>query len=184
MPVILVAAHRRAFCDDRAVDTSVGTAGEQGPERIKIWFRFVPREGWLPYDKEGLWADRLSVDTARLANVPFLQDGVAERDTVRFATDSEGLHWAVERVNASGNLTVRVLSVPSGPLGPSAQAVHEKLAPLGLGGEVFSQDFPLVALTVPADADFASIKELLAEGQEKGWWHYEVSCLTDAWIAA
>jgi hypothetical protein len=53
-----------------------------------------------------------------------------------------------------------------------------------LGGEVFSQDFPLVALTVPADADFARVKALLAQGEEEGWWHYEVSCLTDAWTAA
>lgn len=166
------------------VDTSAGAAGEQGPDRIKVWFRFVPREGWLPYDKEGLWADRLGEDTARLVNVPFLQDGVAEGEVVRFITDPEGMHWAVERVEASGNCTVRVVPVPAGPLGPSAQAVHEKLTPFGLSGEVFSQDFPLVALTVPADADFARIKALLAQGQEEGWWHYEVSCLTDAWMAA
>ena len=123
-----------------AVDTSAGAAGEQAADRIKVWFRFVPREGWLPYDKEGLWADRLGEDTARLVNVPFLQDGVAEGEVVRFSTDPEGLHWAVERVEASGNCTVRVIPIPAGPLGPSAQAVHEKLAPFGLGGEVFSQD--------------------------------------------
>jgi len=167
-----------------AVDTSAGAAGEQAADRIKVWFRFVPREGWLPYDKEGLWADRLGEDTARLVNVPFLQDGVAEGEVVRFSTDPEGLHWAVERVEASGNCTVRVIPIPAGPLGPSAQAVHEKLAPFGLGGEVFSQDFPLVALTVPPDADFARVKALLAQGEEEGWWHYEVSCLTDAWTAA
>jgi len=167
-----------------AVDTSAGAAGEQAADRIKVWFRFVPREGWLPYDKEGLWADRLGEDTARLVNVPFLQDGVAEGEVVWFSTDPEGLHWAVERVEASGNCTVRVIPIPAGPLGPSAQAVHEKLAPFGLGGEVFSQDFPLVALTVPADADFARVKALLAQGEEEGWWHYEVSCLTDAWTAA
>jgi hypothetical protein len=46
------------------VDTSAGAAGEQAPDRIKV-FRFVPREGWLPYDKEGLRADRLGEDTAR-----------------------------------------------------------------------------------------------------------------------
>jgi hypothetical protein len=24
--------------------------------KIKVWFRFVPREDWLPYSTEGLWA--------------------------------------------------------------------------------------------------------------------------------
>jgi Domain of unknown function (DUF4265) len=162
----------------------VETFGGQDPDRIKVWFRFVPREGWLPYDKEGLWARRLSHDTARIANVPFLQDGVAEGEVVRFVTDAEGLHWAVGRVEASGNCTVRVTPIPAGPLGTDAQAVHEKLAPYGLGGEVFSQDFPLVALTVPAHADMPHIKALLEQGQNEGWWHYEVSCVTDAWDAA
>ncbi|MGW6499596.1 DUF4265 domain-containing protein [Nonomuraea angiospora] len=152
-----------------------------GPDLIKVWFRFVPREGWLPYDTEGLWTTRLSGDTARVANAPFLQDGVAEGDVVRFVTDGEGLHWACERVEASGNCTVRVLPVPGGPLGRSAQAVHEQLAPLGLGGESFSSELPLVAFTVPADADLGRIKALLTRGQRDGWWHFEESCVTDAW---
>ncbi|SNT62864.1 protein of unknown function [Streptosporangium subroseum] len=149
--------------------------------KIKIWFRFVPREDWLPYSTEGLWATRLSEDTARLENAPFLQDGVAEGETVRFTTDADGLHWAKELVEASGNCTIRILPVPSGPLGPSAQAVHERLAPFGLGGEVFSEDLPLVAVTVPADAELGQIKALLIRGQEDGWWHFEASCVTDAW---
>jgi hypothetical protein len=155
-----------------------------GDDLIKVWFRFVPREGWLPYDTEGLWATRLSADTARVANAPFLQDGVSEGETVRFVTDDDGLHWATGRVEPSGNCTIRVLSVPDGPLGHSAQAVHAKLAPFGLGGEVFSKDFPLVALTVPADADHGRIKALLIRGREEGWWHFEASCVTDAWRAA
>ncbi|GAA2376549.1 hypothetical protein GCM10010404_35440 [Nonomuraea africana] len=56
------------------------------PGLIKVWFQFTPREGWLPYDTEGLWAARLGRDTARVANIPFLQDGVAEGDMVRFST--------------------------------------------------------------------------------------------------
>ncbi|MEQ4720191.1 DUF4265 domain-containing protein [Nonomuraea sp. B19D2] len=108
-----------------------------------MWFQFVPREGWLPYDTEGLWATRLSRDTARVANIPFLQDGVAEGDVVRFITDDDGLHWACERVEASGNCTIRVLPVPDGPLGRSAQPVHEQLAPFGQDGASFSTELPL-----------------------------------------
>ncbi|WP_241564581.1 DUF4265 domain-containing protein [Nonomuraea polychroma] len=85
---------------------------------------------------------RLSRDTARVANVPFLQDGVAEGDVVRFITDEDGLHWACERAEASGNCTVRVLPVPDGPLGRSAQAVHEQLAPFGLGGGILQLGAP------------------------------------------
>src|SRR3954471_4856085 len=124
-------------------------AMENAGEKIKVWFRFVPREGWLPQDTEGLWATKLSDDTARVENVPFLQDGVAEGDVVRYRTDSDGLHWAVGQVSSSGNCTVRVVPVPTGPLGRSPQAVHQRLSAFSLGGEVFSVDFPMVAFTAP-----------------------------------
>lgn len=148
---------------------------------IKVWYRFVPREGWLPFDTEGLWATQLSDDTARVENAPFLQDGVAEGEIVRFITNADGRRWATERVEASGNCTIRVLPIPSGPLGRSARAVRERLSPFVLGGEVFSADFPLVAFTVPADADLAQLKALLSRGQDEGWWHFEAGCVTDAW---
>jgi len=126
-----------------AVGTSAGAAGEQAADRIKVWFRFVSREGWLPYDKEALWADRLGEDTARLVNVPFLQDGVAEGEVVRFITDPEGMHWAVERVEASGNCTVRVIPIPAGPLGPSAQAVTGSSRRLAWAGKCSARTFRL-----------------------------------------
>ncbi|MFI5714182.1 DUF4265 domain-containing protein [Kribbella sp. NPDC051620] len=153
-------------------------------DQIKVWFRFIPREGWLPYDREGLWATKVSADTARVQNVPFLQDGVAEGDVVRFRTDADGIHWSMGRVSAFGNCTVRVLAIPTGPLGRDPKAVHERLAAFGLGGEIFSDEFPLVAFTVPSDADFAAIKALLAQGEDEGWWHYEVGSATDEWWSA
>ncbi|MFE7268423.1 DUF4265 domain-containing protein [Streptomyces sp. NPDC057592] len=152
--------------------------------RIKVWFRFVPREGWFPQNTEGLWAAQASLDTARITNAAFLHDGVAEGDVVRFETDADGVRWAVGRVSASGNCTVRVVPIPSGPLGRSPQAVHARFESFGIGGEVFSADFPMVALTVPADADYSAIKALLHCGETDGWWHYEVGCGSDAWWSA
>lgn len=48
------------------------------PTESKVWFRFVPREGWFPQNTEGLWAVKISDDTARVTSVAFLQNGVAE----------------------------------------------------------------------------------------------------------
>ncbi|RAO11571.1 hypothetical protein GUI43_03179 [Micromonospora noduli] len=155
-----------------------------GDHFIKIWFKFVPREGWLPYDTEGLWGVAAGTDTARICNAPFLQDGVAEGDLVRFTVSPDGLCWATGRVEASGNCTVRVLPEPRGPLGPSAQAVYDRLAPFGIGGETFSKELPLVAFTVPASADLSGIKATLQRGEADGWWSFEVGCATDDWGAA
>jgi len=150
-------------------------------DAIKVWFRFVPREDWLPYDTEGLWATTVGADTAQVKNVPFLQDGVAFDDVVYYETDADGRRWSRRRVEESGNCTIRLLPIPSGPLGRSARAVHEKFAPFGLGGEVFSEDLPLVAMNVPADANFAGIKQLMAAGEEAGWWFAETSCANQRW---
>jgi hypothetical protein len=150
-------------------------------DAIKVWFKFEPREGWLPYDTEGLWATQLTPDTARVDNVAFLQDGVAQGDVVRFVTDAEGRRWACERVQASGHCVVRVLPRPSGPLGRSASAVVARFARFSLGGEAFSAELPLVAFDVPADADFREIKLVLEDGESQGWWDYEVGCGTDRW---
>ncbi|MET8366690.1 DUF4265 domain-containing protein [Micromonospora sp. NPDC005194] len=155
-----------------------------GDHFIKIWFKFVPREGWLPYDTEGLWAVAAGPDTARICNAPFLQDGVAEGDLVRFTVSPDGLRWTTGRVEASGNCTVRVLPNPRGPLGPSAQAVYDRLAPFGIGGETFSKELPLVAFTLPASADLPAIKASLQRGEAEGWWSFEVGCATDDWRAA
>lgn len=151
---------------------------------LKVWFRFVPREGWPPYDREGLWAAKVGPDTASVRNIPFLRDGVAEDDVVRYETDADGVHWCVGRVIASGNCTVRVLAERTGPLGQDPKAVHERLSVFGLGGEVFSDELPLVAFTVPAGADFAGIKALLTQGEEEGWWYYEVGSAPDEWWVA
>ncbi len=160
-----------------AADPHAQRAGDE----MKVWFRFTPREGWLPYDTEGLWAVSVGPDLARIRSVPFLQDGVAEDDIVRFETDADGRHWSRERVEASDNCTIRILPVPTGPLGPSAEAVHAKFSEFDLGGEVFSEALPFVALNVPADADFAAVKELLRTGADEGWWYFEVGCATQRW---
>lgn len=92
----------------RGARTSAGPQLQSGisPSEIKVWFRFVPREGWLQQDTEGLWATRLGADTARIRNAPFLQNGVAEGDVVQFRTDTDGPHWAIGRVRSAGNRTI------------------------------------------------------------------------------
>ena len=100
---------------------------------------------------------------------------------IRYVVGHDDLRWATRRVAASGNCTVRVLPVPGGP---SARAVHDRLAPFGLGGEVFSDELPLPALTVPAGADLAAVKAVLDHGEAEGWWRYETPCVTPAWEAA
>ncbi|MFD4402346.1 DUF4265 domain-containing protein [Nocardia sp. NPDC058499] len=57
--------------------------------------------------------------------------------------------------------------------------MHQRFAAFDLGGG--SDEFPMVALTVPVGADFAGIKAALEHGQDNGWWRYEVACGADEW---
>jgi hypothetical protein len=167
----------------------MGSAARSGHDdttagRIKVWVKFVPREGWLPYDTEGLWATPLEEGTARVDNVPFLVNGIAQGDVVRFATGADGLNWATERLEWSGNSTIRVLPAAGGPLGPDARAVYDLLAPFGVGGETYSAELPLIAFNIPSTADLAQIKALLVRGADEGWWGFEAACVGPAWEGA
>lgn len=152
-------------------------------DRVKVWYRFVPREGWPQFDQEGVWATPLGGDLARVDNVPFFVDGAAEGDIVRFTMDADGVRWVEERVEWSGRCTILVLPVRGGPKA-TAKAVHEVFAPLGIGAEAYSADFPLVALSVPSDADVRAAKAQLNRGVEAGWWDYQEACVGDAWRTA
>lgn len=153
----------------------------QSEESIKIWFKFVPRIEWLPFDTEGMWAIARGADTAEVDNVPFLQAGIAVGDVVQYVVDDRDRRWSVRRIAESGNCTVRILPDPSGPFGKSGPAVIDRFRPFGIDGEVFSNELPLVALNVSAEADFSAIKSLLGSGEEAGWWFVDVGCGTQRW---
>lgn len=112
--------------------------------------------------------------------VPFFVDGAAEGDIVRFTTDAECVRWVVKRVEWSGRCTILVLPVRQGPKAfaeGQRQGVHDVFAALGLGAEAYSVEFPLVALSVPPDADLPAVKPLLNRGKEAGWWAYDEACV-------
>ncbi|MDP9829926.1 DUF4265 domain-containing protein [Kineosporia succinea] len=151
---------------------------------FKLWFKYPPRDGYPDQDTEGVWAVPISPSTARVASAPFHQVGVAPGDVVRFEEDEWGQNWALEIIEPSGHCVVRVFPEANGPLGWNAEAVNAQFAMFQLKGEALSDEFPLVAFDVPADADFRAIKFLLEEGSLSGWWQYEVAAAGDAWWAA
>jgi uncharacterized protein DUF4265 len=79
--------------------------------------------------------------------------------------------WATDKVEWSGNCTVRVVPYQKGPLAGSRQAVLDAFARLGVDGEGLQQ-YGIVALNVPPDIDLGAVKRLLYQGVEDGWWEY------------
>ncbi|WP_329430898.1 DUF4265 domain-containing protein [Streptosporangium sp. NBC_01495] len=138
-------------------------------------------DGWPPAGSERLWAIPVGPGRARLDNIPFFVRGVACGDVVRIETDAEGVVWAKEVVEFSGNCTIRVVPDDSGDLEGDLENVLGLFAPLGIEGEGLEQ-FGLVALNIPPTANLAGAKQLLSEGQDS-WWDYEEGCITEDWRA-
>ncbi|WP_238010479.1 DUF4265 domain-containing protein [Dactylosporangium sp. AC04546] len=157
---------------------------EPDEEFVKVVFELpVDDDGWPPVASEGLWAAQVTADTVRLANTPWFALNVASGDVFRVRRSDDGQLYAAERLEWSGHCTIRIIPLPEGPLAGSRQRVLDAFAPLGVDGEGVEQ-FGMVALDVPPEADLPTVKRLLVEGTRDGWWEYEESCVGDAWEAA
>jgi hypothetical protein len=154
-------------------------------DQVRVCFALEPDEdGWPPVTAERMWATPTSLDnTVVIDNIPFFVRGVACYDVVAVAEDAEGILWAREQIRWSGNCTIRVIPFRHGPLHGDRQAVLDAFAPFGVEGEGVEQ-YGLVALNVPADADLVAVKRLLREGEEDKRWAYEEGCVGDAWAEA
>ncbi|MGW0185782.1 DUF4265 domain-containing protein [Streptomyces sp. NPDC003362] len=151
---------------------------------VKVHFRMeVDEDGWPPASVESLWALDLGDGTVRLDNTPWFVRGVASGDVVRVEVDDEGLRWAGETVQASENCTIRLIVLKDGGSAAARQTVLETFHRLGTTGEGIEQ-FRMVALDIPPEADIQRIRKLLEHGDEKGWWHWEEGCVTAAWRAS
>ncbi|CAM5385774.1 DUF4265 domain-containing protein [Streptomyces avidinii] len=151
---------------------------------VKVHFRMdVDEDGWPPASVESLWAVNLGDGTVRLDNTPWFVRGVASGDIIKVECDGDGVLWAGETVRPSQNCTIRLIVLKDDGSAAARQSVLEVFHRLGTTGEGIEQ-FRMVALDVPPEADLPRIRTLLEHGEAKEWWHWEEGCVTAAWEAA
>ncbi len=152
-------------------------------ELVHVIFELEVEDGWPPVSAERVWAVPLGNERFRLRNVPWFVRGVAEDDVVHAVAPTDS-SWPVfvERLEWSGNLTIRVIPFNAGPLAGSQEEVLRRLTPLGAEGEG-AGPYPIVALTIPVGVQREPIRELLEHGTAAGWWEFEEGCVDDAWRA-
>ncbi|MES0837402.1 DUF4265 domain-containing protein [Nocardiopsis tropica] len=155
-----------------------------GDDHVKVHFRLdMDEDGWPPASVESLWAVDLGDGTVRLDNTPWFVRGVSAGDVIRVLPDDEGVLWAGETVQPSPHCTIRLIVLKDDGSTAARQSVLKIFHRLGTTGEGIEQ-FRMVALDVPPQADLPRIHELLEHGKRKEWWHWEEGCVTDAWKAA
>jgi hypothetical protein len=154
-------------------------------DQVRVCFALEQDEvGWPPVTAERMWATPTGRDNAVVIdNIPFFVRGVACYDVVAETQDDHGILWGHEQIRWSGNCTIRVIPFRHGPLQGDRQAVLDAFAPFGVEGEAVEQ-YGLVALNVPANADLAAVKRLLREGEKDKRWAYEEGCVGNAWTEA
>lgn len=152
--------------------------------RVKVRFSLSgDPDGWPPVTSEGLWAEPLANDEFRVDNTPWFVRNLAADDVVRAHAGSDGVLWATERVRRSGRCTIRVIPRQDGPLAGDCQAVLDAFVPFGVSGEGVEQ-YGMVALDVPVEADVFAVKAMLVAGEADGRWHFEEGCIGDKWSDA
>ncbi|MFG2691618.1 DUF4265 domain-containing protein [Streptomyces sp. NPDC048405] len=105
-------------------------------------------------------------------NTPWFVRGVASDDIIRVELDEGGVRWTAETVQASQNCTIRLIVLKDGGFAAARQSVLDVIHRLGATGEGIEQ-FWMVALDVPPDAELRQLRRLLEHGAAKGWWHWE-----------
>jgi hypothetical protein len=161
-----------------------GSVTNISDDHVKVHFRMdIDEDGWPPASVESLWALDLGDGTVRLDNTPWFVRGVASGDIIRVQPDDEGVLWAGETVQPSQNCTIRLIVLKDDGSAAARQSVLEVFHRLGTTGEGIEQ-FRMVALDVPPQADLPKIRELLEHGETKDWWHWEEGCVTTAWKSA
>ncbi len=150
-----------------------------GDDRVKVGFRLQRDEdGYPPADSEYLWALPIKGDLYEIDNIPFFVRSVSWGDVIR-AEMEDGELWFQEMVRASDHSTIRVV-VFRGSLDDDAHdaavgRLRKDLELIACSSE--RSHIPgLVAVDVPPHA-LAQAKDLLAEGERRGYWEYEEAAL-------
>ncbi|MFE6888224.1 DUF4265 domain-containing protein [Streptomyces sp. NPDC057694] len=133
-------------------------------DHVNVHFRMdADEDGWPPASEESLWAVDLGEGTVRLENTPWFVRGVVGDDIIRVAIDEDGARWAGETVRASQNCTIRLILLKDGGSTAARQSVLDVFHRFGTTGGGIEQ-FGMVALDVPPDADLRQIRRLVEHG--------------------
>ena len=120
---------------------------------------------------ESMWAIRLDKDLYKIDNVPFYAYGLNFRDIVQVdSTDSEKKPVVLKVVEPSGHETIRVI-FPKGFAKTKQEPVIDELKQMGVEVERAFENY--VALDIPPEVDYDSVRDKLDEFQANDILEYE-----------
>jgi hypothetical protein len=139
-------------------------------EMVKISFRIAPDRGGGIVG-ESPWAERVSANRFRIANIPVYVHGVSFRDVVFGRRRRDGVLAFAGVSLRGGHSTVWIAP----RLEPDSEVFRRRwaqLRELGCGCERAGR---VLAVDVPPGADFPAVEDQLEAGFVAGDWDYEIA---------
>ena len=140
----------------------------------KILFRQLDEDKEII--NESIWAKKVG-DNFQVENIPFYIKSVSFKDIVKVELIKEEL-IATEIIKESGHSTIRIYFDKQFK---EIDAVRKKLEKMGCGSEV-SHNPRIVAIDIPVNIKYNSIREYLDIGEKKNFWEYEEGCLAHTYV--
>ncbi|MFE6548708.1 DUF4265 domain-containing protein [Streptomyces sp. NPDC057746] len=148
-----------------------------GAKLFKVAFDLdVDASGWPPVSVERLWGEKTDVRSEiRVVNTPFFVSGIAYGDLVQVRPDHERRELVYDHfTEESGHSTVRVVFMRDEARG----AVEQRLTESGCDWETPRQFENLMAVDVPPDVDYATLRRWLLERVDGGGIEIQESALS------
>jgi hypothetical protein len=139
-------------------------------------------DGWPPVTSEDVWAVRIAPDIVRIDSVPWFIEDLALDDIVRVRTGNDGTLRPKEKLQWSGNCTIRLAVTDRDYDDEDLRELGSALTALGAQCEAIQQ-FRMMAVSIPRGADLDSIRRLILREVGTGRLDYEEGCVSEAWHA-
>lgn len=134
---------------------------------------FVQKTGEGEFETETIWCEKIDAENFIVDNIPFIAKRISLGDTIKAEYDSDDeMYYFDDFVSTSGNSTIRIFFYDDSLI----DSTRELLNKHNCESEVLPAR-SIVAVNIPKEVVYTPIRAFLEEGEEKGNWVYEESCL-------
>ena|SRR5438552_2202881 len=135
----------------------------------KILLTYKDDEG--NYQIESVWATKQG-NYYEINNIPFFAPNIALGDVVS-AEEDGGVLYFEELIKPSGHSTIQIIFFNE----DDVKRVEKDLEKLGCTWEG-SHIKTLIAVDIPKDVPYSTVKEYLDKGEKENRWSYKEACLS------
>lgn len=137
---------------------------------VKVAFVQKINEG--EFETETIWCQR-DGSYFMVDNIPFIAKRISLGDTIKAEyDDDDGMYYFDDFVKTSGNSTIRIFFYDDNEI----ESTREWLKNNNCESEVLPTR-SVVAVNIPKITNYSPIRNYLDDGEKKGIWVYEESCL-------